>query len=249
MSTGIWRTISVLLLPIGAVLAIIATAWHQAPLASKEFWWGQGLVGMVMMLVAAYSGYKGWAVKYEDSDEKTTRERMFNHYLMVTGYALLLVGVLCCTLVAGLLYSGRLEGSADGFQSNISGNTLAILVVLSAVASVFGALFFVANSLRKKREDPKEEFSVRKFWGGLTFRLGEAVLFSLVIFWLIWWSSAPTTGTITQPAQSPANMPLGYALLPLMSLLLGMFVTSGEKLVFAIAQGLFRAVEAFFTPK
>ena len=248
MSTRIWQILSAVLLPVGAILVIVATAWHGISLYSLDFWKSEGLVGIVIVLLAAYSGYRGWSLGSRAQDTATESELRFNRYLMVTGYALLLVGVLCCALVAGLVYTQKLEHSGEAFNQAMVASAdkrLAMLVVLSAVTSIFGALFFVANSLRKKR-DAKVPFSTEKFWGGLTFRLGEAVLFSLVVFWLIWRGATSTTGASTQPAGGPATVGLNYAWLPLVSLLLGMFVTSGETLIFAIAQGLFRAVAAFF---
>ena len=56
------------------------------------------------------------------------------------------------------------------------------------------------------------------------------------------WASTPLGG---YPAAFGRPL-LGYSTLPVMSLLMGMFVTSGEKLIFGIARGLFRAAGAFF---
>jgi len=58
----------------------------------------------------------------------------------------------------------------------------AIRLVVSLGMAVLGALFFVTNSLRNKRERKLVRYSETKFWAGLWFRLGEAVLFTVVFF-------------------------------------------------------------------
>jgi len=112
---------------------------------------------------------------------------------------------------------------------------LATLLLLSIGTAIVGALFFVANSLRVKCA-VAEPFSAARFWGGLWYRLGEAALFTLVMFWLVWRSADPKHD----------STPMNYTWLPIVSLFLGMFVKSGESLVFAIAHGLFEAVRGFF---
>ena len=82
-----------------------------------------------------------------------------------------------------------------------------------------GALFFVTNALRRKR-DTGETYDTRKFWGGLWYRLGEAVLFTLVFFLAFRFYGSKT----------------GDRFLPLVALCLGMFVTTGEALVFGLVQ-------------
>jgi hypothetical protein len=70
-----------------------------------------------------------------------------------------------------------------------------------------------------------EPFDTNRFWGGLWFRLGEAVLFTLVVF-LLGVGSTKLTG----------------ASLLLVALLLGMFVKTGEGLIAGIAEKVFAAV-------
>ena len=73
-----------------------------------------------------------------------------------------------------------------------------------------------------------EPFNSTQFWGGLWFRAGEAMLFTLVVFLAI-------TGASLQKMT-------GASLL-LMSLLLGMFVKTGESLIAGMADKLFSAVK------
>jgi hypothetical protein len=73
-----------------------------------------------------------------------------------------------------------------------------------------------------------EPFDAARFWGGLWFRVGEALLFTLVVFLF---GGGASLGKLTG-----ASLLLG-------SLLLGMFVKTGEGLISGIADKLFSAVK------
>jgi hypothetical protein len=73
-----------------------------------------------------------------------------------------------------------------------------------------------------------EPFDVHKFWSGVFFRVGEAVLFTFTSFWLLW-SSRSTEYTIW---------------LPVLALFVGMFVKTGETVVFSLGQRILSAAEA-----
>lgn len=240
-------TISAVLLPMGLCLIVSRAVWNEAPLADKSFWFYEGGLGVLLTLsslvIAGVGGLKLEPVHPSSTGGST---QLYNRYLVGIGYALFVSGVFCCALVAGMVFSERVDPSGGLFQLIVLDKQqgLATLIVLSSVIAVLGALFFVANSLRQKR-DAREPFSAQKFWGGLWYRLGEAILFSLVAFWLIWYN---TNTASVEPPEKPSESFFGYSLLPLLSLLMGMFVTSGEKLVFGIASGLFRAAGAFFAP-
>jgi hypothetical protein len=144
-----------------------------------------------------------------------------------------------------------------------------IFMLIAPGFAALGALFFLANSMRSKlepfnaaaeQEGPGggvttittiektdvagappatgsktevvkrlEHFDSAQFWGGLWFRMGEALLFTLVVFLFVVGSTlGKTTG----------------AWLLLLSLLLGMFVKTGESLVSGLADKLFAAVKA-----
>ena len=235
-------------LPAGLFFCTLASTWKRPEGSSfieSLFSSTEGRLGVLLTVVAALGIWRGvWTLSpIEAPSAQKESERRYNRYLVGVGYSLFVCGVFCCALVAGLIYSKGIPVSAAAFEASILGKTqgLGKLIVLSSVIAVLGALFFVANSLRHKREARVELFSRRKFWGGLWYRLGEAILFSLVAFWLIWYNT-PTTTNAAAPRQSL----LGYGMLPVLSLLMGMFVTSGEKLIFGIARGLFRAAGAFF---
>lgn len=105
---------------------------------------------------------------------------------------------------------------------------IAFLVMASCGMSILGALFFVANSLREKRT-AGEQFVVGMFWSGLAFRLGEAVLFTFAFFWLFW-----------------KYLDRDYTWLPILALFLGMFVKTGETLIFGIGKRILMASASLF---
>lgn len=127
-----------------------------------------------------------------------------------------------------------------------------IRILLLPGYAILGALFFVAGTLRLNRdraeksaraddvsstqrdEDriPPGPFSSSKFWGGLWYRLGEGIVFSLVLLILV--GSGITV-------ESNEHEPW----LLVLALIIGMFVKPAEILINGLAQRLFKAVETF----
>jgi hypothetical protein len=147
---------------------------------------------------------------------------------------------------------------------------LFFLLSLSTMMSLFGASFYVVNQVRTKRpqliaespidasftmldpaapssrspaslsaregqtaaDEPKEThsepFDVHAFWSGAFFRVGEAVLFTFAFFWLIWTSDRRTE----------------VVWLPVLGLFVGMFVKTGEAIIFRLGMRVLSAVEA-----
>ena len=103
-----------------------------------------------------------------------------------------------------------------------------VLLVMSTLVTLLGALFFFATSMWSKMQNAEREpFDRSIFWAGLWFRVGEAVVFNLVFFFLL---------RVYAPDQ--------YLLLPLVALLVGMFLKSGEQLVSGLANRVFAAFAA-----
>ncbi|RNC81003.1 MAG: hypothetical protein ED559_04150 [Phycisphaera sp.] len=131
--------------------------------------------------------------------------------------------------------------SSYGAYNSLFGTNLAesrftaVLFLTSSMVAILGALFYLANSLWKKMNaQSREQFDPNLFWAGLWFRMGEAVVFNLVLFLFII--------TINVDAQEDARSLLVW--LPLMSLLVGMFLKAGEQMIFGIAQRVFAAFSA-----
>lgn len=138
-------------------------------------------------------------------------------------------------------------------------HALFFLLALSTMMALFGASFYVVNRVRIMRpqltaaadeESPYppdasatatpdaqaepharrvEPFDVHAFWSGAFFRVGEAVLFTFAFFWLIWTSNQPET----------------VIWLPVLALFVGMFVKTGEAVIFNLGMRVLYAVQAF----
>jgi hypothetical protein len=107
-------------------------------------------------------------------------------------------------------------GSADGAPAKASGSA-------ARPTSITAEMTF---PLPRTTEEP---FDVHKFWSGTFFRIGEAVLFTFTFFWLLW-SSQRTE----------------YAVwLPVLALFVGMFVKTGETIIFRLGMRILSAAEAF----
>jgi hypothetical protein len=110
-------------------------------------------------------------------------------------------------------------------SSAAEANFVSVMLILSTFVALLGALFFFATSIWQKMDDPsREPFDRSLFWAGLWFRIGEALVFNLVLFLVL-----------------RAYVPEQFLILPLMALLVGMFLKSGEQLITGLANRLFAA--------
>jgi len=157
---------------------------------------------------------------------------MFGGAIVGLGFVFLIDAILNLIAFSGFAKTGLLGqvfpiiAPDDGVLES-SNVVSAIRLVVSLGMAVLGALFFVTNSLRNKRERKLVRYSETKFWAGLWFRLGEAVLFTVVFFLAL-----------------RHYVPDSEQLLPLVALLVGMCVTTGETLVFGIAQRVLKGAAA-----
>lgn len=190
----------------------------------------------------------------------------FQRYTVGVGFALLLLATLNLLAIAGLGSSGNLQkvfpppaavepsknapaaGALRALFSTFARpapadastpavpppagpgqlRATAALLLTTLSMAILGALFYVANSLNTKQDH--EAFSEAQFWAGLWFRLGESVLFALVCFLAIRRMSPDRDNDFW---------------LPLWALFLGMFIKTGERLIFGLANRTFQAAEAF----
>jgi hypothetical protein len=132
----------------------------------------------------------------------------------------------------------RPDDRQDGFTllktvfgaSKPESTTVMLFLMLSCGVAVMGALFYFATSLWAKiGKADLEPFDASLFWGGLWFRIGEALIFTAVLFLFV---------------RVYAND--RYLLLPLVALLVGMFLKSGERLIAGMANRLFAAFTQLF---
>lgn len=230
-------TVGALLLLPGLLCLTCALSWwpvyfdREAVVNWPQVLWA--FVGSVLTILAAYIGgqwlaYSEWAA---------TNDRQYGRYLVGVGYALVTLVLVDIVLFAGLARRNILQvivpwGGDVGSETVLSaplagGAVLAGELLVALLLAVSGALFYIANALRTKR-DSAELFDYSRFWSGLWFRLGEVALFTLVLFVVSRW----------QNWRSPTFF------LPPLALLIGMFVKSGEQLIFGLAERIFAATAA-----
>jgi len=193
--------------------------------------------GLALTLAGLVGFAASWAfmVAKEDRFLRDSVERnrtLFGRALVGLGFALLCVAVGNAVSIITLSYRNRVtEVLYTRYDENqlMEGDDTAIILSLSFSFALLGALFFFCTSIWKKiKQDPVERYDNRLFWAGLWFRLGEALIFSLVIFLVLVYAKQ-------------AN--IGIALL-VISLLMGMFLKAGEATMQGLSARVFRAFEA-----
>jgi hypothetical protein len=251
----------VLLLAFAVCFGLMPRALNAVPLST--LWaWGAGAAGVLISLPL---GYRYFREQHATVEEPERSKILYGIHLVGLGFALVLAALICSIAFAAVAWSvgqtrsgksvapgvppalqtdewsGKDAEGAEAVQETLTekfgllfGNSAedayftVALFMLSTGVSLLGALFFFATSLWSKMGSPEREpFDRSLFWGGLWFRLGEAVLFNLVFFLLL-----------------RTYAPERYLVLPLVSLLVGMFLKAGETLISGIATRVFAAFEA-----
>ena len=204
---------------------------------------GLTLLGAIFVLLALLSSQ---SIMVREALSVKEQLRQYNVALVGMGFALVLIGTLNFVALAGLSSIGELEpllgGSASmanepEFRGSGPVATGTIRMLFLPGFAALGGLFFVAGSLRRKRAALQaiigsQPFDYLRFWGGLVYRIGEAVLFALVIFLTV------SSGLIEVPESS-------RTWLLLMALLMGMFVKPAEQMINGLALRSFEGVTAF----
>jgi hypothetical protein len=263
LRTGILTTAalanSAALLAAGMLFITVAFAYTAIPYALKVpmMEWqatvplaaiGAVLFGWAMLRIPKQAGQLE-----DEADAKLEPVRsteLYGIYLVGLGFALLLQALACSIVFAAVSWSvgqrldpgfaqapvqpGAIADPAVRDLARLFGNSSAQaffivgLFALSSLVATLGALFFFATSLWAKMNQPEREtFDRRLFWGGLWFRIGEAILFNLVFFLVLRFYASEQ-----------------YLILPLVSLLVGMFLKAGESLVSGIATRVFASIQA-----
>ena len=216
-----------------AVVLALAISWKDTPV---RLWHAVGFG--VVSLGTAYATYLLYCAPAAvgDSHNCTAEECMYLRHQVGVGFALLAAATFCGIVAAGTAQRLLQPGSSGGDPNELCASRL----VLAIMMAVLGSLFFVANSLRKLRASGHEKFCPDRFWGGLWFRMGEAVLFTLVLF-LFYRAFKLGEGTSGAGAGEDKFLSDFDLKLPVLGLLVGMFIKTGEKLVFGLAERVFAA--------
>ena len=251
--SSVLLTVGVLGITAALCLGVIPLAFNAPPI-DRYIALFIGVAGLGLLSLALTRLPRQIAALEETAEvepEPIRSTRLYGFYLVGVGFALLLQASISSMVFASISWSrGRhmaafprnVSAAAPQAQTPPTGSELDKLFggtadeatvifglfALSSLVAVLGALFFFANAIYAKMNEPERDpFDRRVFWGGLWFRIGEAVLFNLVFFLVFRY-----------------YQPQSYLLLPLVSLLIGMFLKSGESLVAGIATRLFASIQA-----
>lgn len=249
LQVPLWLTFAGCFASVCAISLVVGFTWDVKGVLRPIVW--TGAITGCLALATGFCALRFHCVDCRHERDATGSEnrpplqcqRMFLRYQIGVGFALLLLGVVSIFVFAGLAH--RLQ--FDSTMSEASGasidpdaqaihiaQTCSLRIILSLNMAILGALFFVANSLRKLRIC-RRTFDSAVFWGGLWYRIGEAVLFTLVFLLVIHWTNQ---GVGAKAAKA-------YDLwLPLLALMLGMFIKTGERVVFGLAERLFAAASS-----
>ena len=229
--------------------ALIAAHERGETTVLYDFWanpailWGAGLSGAGALLAMVAFGY----LRPLENDDCEGRMAGYNRALMGIGFALVLLGILNFVALAGFASVGELHLILnDSTENPILNNVRDMMrMLLIPGFAALGSLFFVAGALRRKRQILKQElarlearngrpagrYDGAQFWGGLWYRMGEAVLFALVFF------LAVRSGYINFDDANRVWVLLA-------ALLVGMFVKPAEQLINGLALRLFEGIKA-----
>ena len=210
-----------------------------------------------------------------EEKNKSTAAEEYDKALITIGVILVTLGVLMFAALAGLSANNNLEeilhdkskdvsigDTSDGVNDikardlvlhgdqRSGGNDNRIITPLRILLllgfTILGNLFFIAGTLRRKRNElvqtqcqktqPNLSFSRCRLWGGTLYRLGEAILFSIVLF------LAMESGMIDIREEQSI-------FLLLVGLLMAMFVKPAEQLINGVSLRLFDAVDGLVSTK
>lgn len=167
-------------------------------------------------------------------DDREMSLRRYTRFLVLLGSLLIVLGLASGIGLSGLVFDGTLTIPIIDEDEPLPPLKAGRILGLSIIMGVLGSVFFTANVLFNKRQNEPSNFDVYVFWGGFCFRMGESVVFVLVFFLI----SIVDDGAF-------ANI---YKLLPILALFLGMFVKSGERIVFGISERVFKGFEVGIPP-
>ncbi len=259
----LWQSVGLLggggaLMLVGSMLAVIHVTW--SPDWNAIVW----VTGLALLLSGALVTVMGMSAARTEAggrDERGRSQSLYHRFLVGLGFLLFGVSLLAVTGFAGMLHSDQIPANGAAFAKRLLDNTaatpeaaagtpagrmLAVMLLVSAALALVGASFFVTGAMREHQgnnlENPEvESFDESRFWGGLWFRLGQAVLYTLVFF-IVLWSGLPGTGN------GEGAITGSMVVMPVVGLLIGMFVKAGEALVAGVAERILNAVSALVGP-
>jgi hypothetical protein len=182
---------------------------------------------------------------------------LFDRHATNLAFFFMVVVVLVSVVTTMMLHNGQLAVTARDFASQLStpsapatngkGRILAIVLVLSIALSWCGAGLYVVQRLEIKRDDPDQSFNFLEFFRGIWSRVGQANLYTLLFFLLIWANADSLSSDRVPGGTNTAiawDIVKSYAWLPILGLLSGLLVKSAESVVFGLGSRILAAVSA-----
>ena len=112
---------------------------------------------------------------------------------------------------------------------------LAARILIMAFLAIFGSLLYIYQRIHEKRQAANEPFHRDLFFGGLWFRMGQAVLYTILLFLVM---------------RSELGAPTGFteSMMPLLALLIGMYVKTAETVFRAFGLRVLQVLQVLVPP-
>ncbi len=245
---------------LGLALIVIPAA---GPQSSSTLWiYLAGAVSLALgSAIVAFDVRASIAAASSLSKEDHARffgRHLFDRHATNLAFFFMVVVILVSIVTIMMLHNGQLAVTARDFATQLStpatlaangkGRILAIVLVLSIALSWCGAGLYVVQRLEIKRDDPDQTFNFLEFFRGIWSRVGQANLYTLLFFLLIWANADSLSSDRVPNGSNPAatwDIVKSYAWLPILGLLSGLLVKSAESVVFGLGSRILAAVSAF----
>jgi hypothetical protein len=251
---------------LGCVIAALGLALIVIPAAGPQSSWTiwvylAGAASLVLgSAIVAFDVRASIASAASLSKEDHARffgRHLFDRHATNLAFFFMVVVILVSIVTTMMLHNGQLAVTARDFASQLStpstpaangkGRILAIVLVLSIALSWCGAGLYVVQRLEVKRDDPDQTFNFLEFFRGIWSRVGQANLYTLLFFLLIWANADALSSDRVPGGTNTAiawDIVKSYAWLPILGLLSGLLVKSAESVVFGLGSRILAAVSA-----
>lgn len=252
---------------LGCVIAALGLALVVIPAAGPQATWtiwvylagaAALMIGTTIVASDIRRSIASAASLSKDDQRRFFGQYLFDRHATALAFFFMVVVLLVSVVTTMMLYNGQLAVTARDFAAQLStsatpspsgkGKVLGIVLVLSISLSWCGAGLYVVQRLEAKRNDPNEFFNFLEFFRGIWSRVGQANLYTLLFFLLIW-ANGEAIGSERVPGGTNTavawDIVKSYAWLPILGLLSGLLVKSAESVVFGLGCRLLAAVSAF----
>lgn len=252
---------------LGCVIAALGLALLVIPAAGPQSAWtiwvylagaAALMIGSAIVAFDVRQSIASASSLPKDEQRRFFGQTLFDRHATNLAFFFMVVVLLVSVVTTMLLYNAQLAVTARDFAAQLStssapvpngkGKVLAIVLLLSIALSWCGAGLYVVQRLEIKRDDPTVFFNFMEFFRGIWSRVGQANLYTLLFFLLIW-ANGEAIGSERVPGGTNTavawDIVRSYAWLPVLGLFSGLLVKSAESVVFGLGTRLLAAVSAF----